>query len=545
MSKWICIISVLFGQLLLAQSPEKISSDSLLSFSYGQLLKEYKKERDSSQRTLYLLAYLHKAKYNQDSKKIIAGYKNLLHNAPENLRLSYADSMVITAEKSRDSVLLATAYLTKGVVYYGRKMRQLALEYYLKADDLATGAEVSPYLRYKITYNIAHIKQYLGDYQEALVLFNSCLEFYMDNHPRAYLNTLHSVALCHSNLGNYSLSNDFCQLGLESGLEIANHTMDPYFILLQGVNTYHLQSYHQAIDTLCAILPEIEKKEDFANVTSAKVHIGLSLWKLDRFDEAILYFQDMDRTFSLKNYINPQFLEAYKLLIEYYTKENDQQRQNFYSQRLITADSVIHNKYKELSSTVYKEYNLAKLQNEKNALHQRSTRIQLYSFLWKLLVVFLVGYSMWRWYQQKRSDKKYHIPEKIRPRGEKYYDQNVPSDTRETILYNLKKFEKEKEYLDDINLSSLALKLNTNSKYLSIIIKDTYDKTFTSYINDLKVDELERILRTKKHVRHYNYANLTELLNFGSISRFTRAFKSRTGMTVQGYIEQMEKTERS
>lgn len=77
-----------------------------------------------------------------------------------------------------------------------------------------------------------------------------------------------------------------------------------------------------------------------------------------------------------------------------------------------------------------------------------------------------------------------------------------------------------------------------------MIIKDAYNKTFTSYINDLKVDELTRLLSDKKQIRHYNYSNLTELLNFGSISRFTRAFKSRTGMTVQGYIQQLEKSER-
>lgn len=544
MSKWICIASMLMGQLLLAQGPEKSSSDSLVSFSYSQLLNAYKKERDSSNRTRYLNAYLQKAKYHKHFEKIVAGYKNLLHNSPEHKRLSYADSMVLTAEKSKDSLLLAKSYLTKGVVFYRRTMYSLALDNYLKANALVSNAKESRYLRYKIKYNIAHIKQYLGDYQEALVLFNDCLEFYVNSYPRPYLNTLHSVALCHSNLGNYSLSNDFCSLGLETGMEIGNQSMDPYFLLLQGVNAYHLKSYHQAIKILCDVLPEMERKRDFANETSTRVHIGLSLWEMGRFDAAISYFQDMDSTFSLKNYINPQFIQAYKHLIDYYAKENNQERQSFYSQRLIAADSVIHNKYKELSSTVYKEYNLAKLEVEKNKLYEKSTRLKQYGFLLTLLVTLLLGYILWRWKQSKFSQKQYHLSEEIQLQEDSDSDQNVPPDTREAILHNLKKFEQQKDYLDDVNLGALAIKFNTNSKYLSMIIKDAYNKTFTSYINDLKVDELTRLLSDKKQIRHYNYSNLTELLNFGSISRFTRAFKSRTGMTVQGYIQQLEKSER-
>src|SRR5690606_18627048 len=167
----------------------------------------------------------------------------------------------------------------------------------------------------------------------------------------------------------------------------------------------------------------------------------------------------------------------------------------------IAAGSVIHNKDKERSSTVYKEYNLAKLEVEKNKLYEKSTRQKQYEFLFTLLVTLLLGYILWRWNQSKFSDNQYHLTEQIELQENSESDQSVPPDTREAILHNLKKFEQQKDYLDDVNLGALAIKFNTNSKYLSMIIKDAYNKTFTSYINDLKVDELTRLLSDKKQIQ--------------------------------------------
>src|SRR5690606_31571915 len=328
--------------------------------------------------------------------KTVAGYKNLLHYSSVNLRLSYADSMVLTAKQSKDTALLASSYLTKGIVLYGNKLYQKAMENYLKADHLAGRVDASDYLRYKIKYNIGHINYYLGDYQEALELFTICLKFYGVNYPRPYLNILHSIALCYSHLGNYSASNYYNQPGLNAAIEIGNREMDSYFKHCQRMNSFHVKSYQKAIDILCEVLPSIEGNNDFANVTLGKFYIGMSLWKLQRFDQAISYFKDVDSTFELRGYVKPEFRKAYQLLVTYYAQHNDEELEVYYAKRLHKVDSVMLNTYKKLSTTVHREYNMAKLEEEKKALSNHFESLKQYGHILEVIALLLICLTLWR-----------------------------------------------------------------------------------------------------------------------------------------------------
>ncbi len=536
----------------MAQSPGEIPSDSLSSMDYSALINEFKKEQDSLKRQSYLIAYLRKAKKSQNSSKIVAGYKNLLYYSALNLRTAYADSMILAAEKSRDTVLIASTYLTKGIVLYGLKKYQGALDNYLKADDLVTKVNASAYLRYKIKYNIGIIKHYLGAYEEALVLFKACLEFYKDDYPRPYLNTLHSIALCYSHLEQYSMSNYFNTLGLRAAEELGNRKMNPYFMHCQGINAYHLKSYQKAIDLLCEVLPEIDNNKDFANVILGKFYIGMSLWELKRFDQAISYFEDVDKNFQLKGYIKPEFREAYKLLVDYYDKHNDHEREVFYTKRLISVDSVNHNRYKVLSTTVHRDYNMAKLQDEKTALYNQWTRLMKYGRIWKGIVLLLLCFILW-WIAKSlgvysKVNKRIWKETSVEPKDSSLFQKEdsgtyVPQDTQKEICQQLVEFEKGKYFLQNVSLGGLATRFKTNSKYLSKVIRKTKNKAFSAYINDLKIEELMKMLARDKKLRHYNYKSIANMVGFGSVSRLTRAFKFRTNTTVSDYIKQLEKKE--
>src|SRR5690606_16823126 len=114
MSRLICTMTMLISNLLLSKSQVNIPVDSLSSMEYTDLRENIKKEKDSSKQKLYLAAYLHKAKKNEDYHKTVTGYKNFIHYSVAKFRLAYADSMILTAKKSLDTSLLASTYLTKG-----------------------------------------------------------------------------------------------------------------------------------------------------------------------------------------------------------------------------------------------------------------------------------------------------------------------------------------------------------------------------------------------------------------------------------------------
>lgn len=552
-------MTMLIFNLLLSQSQVNIPVDSLSSMEYTDLRENIKKEKDSSKQMLYLAAYLHKAKKNEDYHKTVTGYKNFIHYSAAKFRLAYADSMIRTAKKSLDTSLLASTYLTKGIVFYGTKNYQAALDYYLMADGLATTAEVPDYLLFKIKYSIGQIKYYLKEYDQALVLLEACSKFYKDAHLRPYLNTLHSMSLCHSGLSNYATSNQLIQLGLEMGATMGNRSMEPYFIHSKGINAYHLKSYHRAIKLLNNVLPKINGDKDFANIILGKFYIGMSLWELNRLDEAIVYFKAIDQAFEQRNYIKPEFQKAYKLLVKYYTENNtDIEHQLYYSNRLIKVDSVIHTRYKNLSSTVHSDYNLAKLQSENMALLNKSKSLKKYGILWKTIVGLLFVFIVWwvfnktRIYAKRDKDIKRDNEQDLKDGEDKAEEHNTEEDSRlyvplgakKAISKQLKEFENKKDYLQpDINLYKLAISFDVNSKYLSRVIRNSKKKRFSAYINELKIQALKDMLKNEKETRKYTNKALAQLIGYGSVPRLTRTFKLHTNTTISGYVKKLEKRE--
>ncbi len=62
---------------------------------------------------------------------------------------------------------------------------------------------------------------------------------------------------------------------------------------------------------------------------------------------------------------------------------------------------------------------------------------------------------------------------------------NMPDETVKVLLQKLKRFETSERYLkNEVSLTWLANNLNTNTKYLSEIIKLYRDKNFADYVND-------------------------------------------------------------
>lgn len=56
------------------------------------------------------------------------------------------------------------------------------------------------------------------------------------------------------------------------------------------------------------------------------------------------------------------------------------------------------------------------------------------------------------------------------------------------LLKKLKKFEKKQQYINkDVSFSFLSNYIGTNSKYLNELLKIHVNKTFSQYINDLRM----------------------------------------------------------
>lgn len=549
------LLLFVISQVVSAQKNNFKIPDSLKNKNYNYLDDRiYDLKDDSAKASPYLYTYLQKAKNEQNFKEILNGFQNILHESPESLRLMYADSMIETAKKSKSNALIGSAYLSKGIVYYGRNQLHNALDNYIIANNFISKTN-DDYLIYKTKYNIAIIKTYLGYYDEAISLLLECVSYFKNKNPRPYLNSLHSLGLCYNRIGNYGLCSQTNKLGLSESIRLDNNEMNPYFTHSEGVNQYFKNNYRTAITNLTLTLPLILKNKDFASESIAYFYIGKSFWHLKNYNLAVPYFQKVDQIFKDKSYINPDLREVYELLIKYYKTKDNLQGQLYCINQLLKADNLLNESYKYLVSKIHKEYNTNELLFEKEKIHAQflKEKQHVYFFIGLVIILFIISFFLTyrhlktrRLYKQKFDELMLRInsDNKSKPKIKSKKNQilDINPETAANILKQLKKFEHDQKFLEkDLTLSKLAVRFKSNPKYLSIIIAHYRDKSFSKYINDLKIDYLVNLLKTEKRFRGYSNLALAEEAGFTSTQRFAHAFLSKTEISATYFIEQIKK----
>jgi AraC-like DNA-binding protein len=550
--KYLLIVSLYLANQVNAQVSAFKIPDTLRNKGYDYLFERIQDlNKDSVKQSLYLHCFLSKAKSEKNSEEIINGYKNYVHHSPENLKLVYADSMIYAAKKSKDHALIGSAYLTKGIVHYGQKKHNYALDNYLIANDFISRAN-DKYLVYKVKYNIAHIKYYLGFYNEAISLFRECIDYFKDENTRAYLNSLHSLGLCYNKIGNYGLCTETNEKGLAEGKRLTNDEMEAYFTHSEGINQYSKNNYTDAIKKITYSLPAIREKKDFGNESVGYFYIGKSYWVLKKPEMALPYFRKVDKFFDAKSYIRPDLRENYELIISYYKSNDNPKIQLYYIEKLLKADSILDDKYQYLSGKIHKEYDTKELLFQKKNIENLLDRRKHNDFI-SISVITLLFFSLLllayryvrnkRMYRQKFDElMKKSEPIKVEVKNINTGIAYINPYTVTSVLKQLEKFERDKKFLEkDLTSIKLAVAFDSNAKYLSKIIYHYRGKKFVEYINDLKVDYLISLLKEDKIIRNYTNKALAEEAGFSSTQRFANAFLARTGMPTSYFIEEIKK----
>jgi len=525
--------------------------DSLDRKDYKYLFSRIRQSKDNiGLQKVYLESFLKKAKAGQDLELLVTAYKNYVDCTDSELKIMYTDSMLIVANRSGSDKLIGSAYLSRGIVFYGLKRHEQALENYLTAGPFIERSN-NEYLKYKLKYNIAHEKYYLKKNEEAIQLFTSCVEYFKENNARAYLNTLHSLGLCYNSEGNYGKSEAMVALGYREANRLNNHDMDCYFLHLDGQNQYCKRNYALAIQYLKKSIPAIEVQNDYANVAVADFYIAKSYWVLKRYREAVPYLKKVAKLFEEREYIRPDLRENFELLIRFYKNQNQPKEVLFYVDRLLKADSILISTHDYLYDNIHKRYDTNALVQEKKNIEgllaeERSNKkvLVIGSAMLSATVMGLVAWLIHRRRQDRIfreliNDNKDKAPKRKKgtPR-----ELDIAPDTIAKILHLLEKWERTMKFLEkDITLTTLAVYLDTNNRYASEIILFYREKSFTKYINDLKVDYIIELLKNDKHKRMYTHDALAVEAGFSTTPRFVAAFKARTRISPNYFSAKIRK----
>ncbi len=539
-----------FAQKITYQIP-----DSLKNKEYKYLDdKSFELKNDSTKAAIYLYAYLNKALKEKNWKEAVYGYQNIVHQSSNNSKLIYADSMIYIAKKSHDYALIGSAYLSKGIVYYGLKQQNYALDNYIIANNYISKTDDN-YLIYKVKYHIALIKYYLGFYDEAISLLRECVTYFKNDNPRAYLNSLHSLGFCYNKVGNYGLCTETNDLGVAETERLGIKEMTCYFDHSEGINQFYKSNYKIALTKIISTLREISSNKDFANESIGNFYIGKSYLALNKKDLALPYFQKVDQIFEDKNYLRPDLRENYELLIHYYKTKNNYKMQLYYIDQLLKADKVLNETFTYLISKIHKEYDTKALLTEKQLIQNQLNRRKYFDYILVFLISFLIVCLVVVTYRHYKTRREYKVrfDELMQNASNKNYIKtkskverpeilDINQESINTILKQLDKFESDQKYLEkELNLSKVAVQFKTNPNYLSKIISYYRDKGFVEYINDLKIDYVVQLLKDDPKTRNYTNKALAEEAGFSSTQRFANAFFAKTNISTNYFIDQIKK----
>jgi len=124
-------------------------------------------------------------------------------------------------------------------------------------------------------------------------------------------------------------------------------------------------------------------------------------------------------------------------------------------------------------------------------------------------------------------------------------DKDKISDEQQAVLQQkyqyvaeqiIKAFSEEKIYLDaELNVQSLAKRLNLSPVVLSASIKHAFNKNFRNFVNEYRVEEVKKRL-VNPAARQLSLLGIAYECGFNSEASFYRIFKSLTGISPKEYL---------
>lgn len=473
--------------------------------------------------------------------------------------MAYLDSAIYACKGINHERYPLLFYINKSVAHYRFGNYQKALNGYIYSHELAREKE-SKFYEIMVTNNIAIIKRKFGKYEEAKLMFQECLDYEYERlrkgvkDPSAYLYELSQLITTYRLNGQI----DSAHILNRQGYKLAKDTIAKrLFAFNEGVFLYHEKKYKKAIEQITKFFPS-EKNlkflfEDYS-IINAYLFLGMSYEALSQNEIAIQYYQKIDSIAVGDDLIISETRLAYKRLIDHYKTVGDKNQQLFYTNRLLHADSIADASYKSLNETLKKDYDILQLLAEKEALitdleakDDQSSKVILGLSLFSLV---LGGFLFWNYRKRKAYTQRFELlmnqtkeeEQKPMQKSSKDSDIGISESIVTEILQKLDDFEQQQGYLkNSLTLNSLAKELKTNANYLSKIVNANKHKSFSHYINDLRIEYVVTQLKSNPTFRKYTVKAIANEIGFKSPDAFSKAFYKSTGIYPSYFIKQLEK----
>lgn len=123
------------------------------------------------------------------------------------------------------------------------------------------------------------------------------------------------------------------------------------------------------------------------------------------------------------------------------------------------------------------------------------------------------------------------LEENTKEDSPKYSSSNLTEDQKITIQKELIEYMDQQPYHKlNFNIEDIADSLNTNTRYLSQVINESFEMNFFNFVNKYRIIEAKEILKSQDSEK-YTIEGIAKMVGFNSKSSFNSAFKKTTGVT--------------
>ncbi len=546
----VCIFSLFSCTSLLGQNRE---TDTLSNQNSNYFFKLYEKAETKKEKIKYIEWFIKKAKIENEENKILSGYyiMSLLYDTPK--ALIYADSAINRSKKNPTPYFPMVVHLRKGKYYRKKYSYQKAIDNFLIANRYARKNNLEKFIIIS-NFSIGTIKRKIKDYEGAIELLKE--NYYFAKRSNNQINTLRSLIEISNIYTEYEKTDSvpkYVELGRGLALKLKDTTRYYHFFINEGINEYHKKKYNASIKSLKEASSHYQNKKNTRYLLYPYYYIAKSYDSLKKTSKALEYYKKSDSIFQLQKSFSPFMRDTYETLINHYKKENNLEQQLFFINRLLKFDSIVNQNEIYLNKKIYKEYDIPKLEAEKETILQQlkvEKNHSSYVIYITFVVVLFLGTLLYYQFKKRRVYKKRfeellrdnakNLSTKVKESKENKIE--IPEPIVNEVMESLDKFESEKQYTSNkITLAKLAKEINTNTQYLSKIVNHYKGKTFSNYLNDLRINYITDKLKKDSLLQKFTIKAISEEAGFNNPESFSKAFYKVNGIKPSYFLKELEK----
>ncbi len=566
----IILIIILKYQFITSQSTFVKEVDSLKKSSYEKLSESFLKHKeDISLANSYAQAFILKAKQEHNILKKSDGYYMLSTISKAKNAILYCDSIIALFKDKSDYNYPAKAHILKAQFLGSKSMYRKSMDELAKANKLAN-INNNIEQQYQIKYFIALLNNNLGTYKKSLKLLKDLVTYYEYKYSQnavtnyessftrdqTYESGLITALYAYGNqlniLKNFEEAERINARAIDLSLKSKDSLHYERLLFSTGVVLYHKKEYQSSIDSILKSRKLNAAKYSRVNPTiTSDFYLGKLYFKQKKEVEAIKLLKRVDSFAFAQNRFFSGIQDIYEILIPYYKKQKNTEKQLFYINRLLKVDSVLDKNVKYLSREINNAYTIPNLILEKQKIIQslkkdKITIMVLVGFLSISLIVLLIRYKQKQKLYRNRFKALFSNNLKKKTTNILIKKESKDLEISETIVTNiltqLQEFEDKNGFLEtNISVASLSKKFKTNSKYFSKIVNKHKHKSFSNYINELRINYVTEELKENPKFRKFTIKAIASEAGFNSSEAFSKSFFKIIGMYPSSFIKQLEK----